>query len=148
MISDKLNNARCIEEHIGFIPASGPLEKTYGDGIMAIGDAAGQTDPVASEGIRYAMICGEIAGKIASDAVSQEDFSKDFLSKYEAEWKQKVGKNFEYSMVARKILNRSTDSMINMVFKPLKRSESTLDGFKNVLRTGKYPESDLPFFKK
>jgi len=148
MISDKLNNARCIEEHIGFIPTTGPLEKTYGDGIMAIGDAAGQTDPVASEGIRYAMICGEIAGKIASDAVSQEDFSKDFLSKYEAEWKQKVGKNFEYSMVARKILNRSTDSMINMVFKPLKRSESTLDGFKNVLRTGKYPESDLPFFKK
>ena len=148
MIAEKLNGAKCTEEHIGFIPTAGPLEKTYGDGIMAVGDAAGQTDPVASEGIRYAMICGEIAGRTASDAVSSEDYGKDFLSKYEAEWKKEVGQNFEYSMVARKILNRSSDSMINMIMKPLNKNESILNGFKNVLRSGKYPKDPLPIFGK
>ena len=145
MIAEKLNNAKCTEEHIGFIPTTGPLERTYGDGIMVIGDAAGQTDPVASEGIRYAMICGEMAGKTASEAVSQEDFGKDFLKRYETEWKEEFGQNFEYPIAARKILNRSSDSMMNLIMKPLRENESILNGFKNVLKSGKYPKGPLPF---
>ncbi|MDY6966567.1 MAG: NAD(P)/FAD-dependent oxidoreductase [Halobacteriota archaeon] len=144
MIKEKLGDAKCTEERIGFIPTTGPLEKTYGDGIMAIGDAAGQTDPVASEGIRYAMVCGENAGKIAAEATSQEDFSEGYLSRYEVEWKKDVGRNFEYSLIARKLLNVATDGMINMAIKPLIENEPMKEGMKNLLATGKYQGGFVP----
>ncbi|MDY6959523.1 MAG: NAD(P)/FAD-dependent oxidoreductase [Halobacteriota archaeon] len=147
MIAKRLGSAKCTEERIGFIPTTGPLDTTYGDGIMAVGDAAGQTDPSASEGIRYAMICGEMAGEMASEACSGEDFSAENLSRYEATWKSYVGKNFEYSLAARKVLNRSNDNLLNIVTRTFNANSQIIDNFKSLLSSGVYQGGILPASK-
>ncbi|MDY6931169.1 MAG: hypothetical protein SVJ22_04560, partial [Halobacteriota archaeon] len=147
MIAKRLGSAKCTEERIGFIPTTGPLDTTYGDGIMAVGDAAGQTDPSASEGIRYAMICGEMAGEMASEACSGEDFSAENLSRYEATWKSYVGKNFEYSLAARKVLNRSNDNLLNMVTRTFNANSQIIENFKSLLSSGVYQGGILPSSK-
>ncbi|GAH06356.1 unnamed protein product, partial [marine sediment metagenome] len=48
------------------------------------------------EGIYPAMVTGKIAAEVAAEAISSEDFSKNFLSKYDKLWKNTtVGEDFE-----------------------------------------------------
>jgi digeranylgeranylglycerophospholipid reductase len=72
----------------GVIPARGPLGKSYGDGVMVAGDAAGQTNPVFFGGIHTAMLCGKLAGQTASEALAAGDTSAAFLEKYEKRWRE------------------------------------------------------------
>ena len=72
----------------GVIPAKGPLERSYGDGVMVAGDAAGQTNPVFFGGIHTGMLCGRLAGQTASEALTAEDTSASFLERYERRWRE------------------------------------------------------------
>ncbi len=56
------------------------------DGFLAIGDAAGQVSPKWGEGISYAMRAGELAAEILSDALSQNDLSRNALCSYDDKW--------------------------------------------------------------
>ena len=72
----------------GVIPAKGPLERSYGDGVMVAGDAAGQTNPLFFGGIHTAMLCGRLAGQTASEALAAGDTSAAFLERYEERWRE------------------------------------------------------------
>jgi digeranylgeranylglycerophospholipid reductase len=115
IIKEKIKGGKIVEEDTGFIPTTGPLPKTYGNGILAVGDAAGITDPITAEGIRYAMFSGEKAGKVAAEAVNQGDFSKSFLSKYEKGWKKEIGGRFILLKIIKKIAERCEDDDLNFL---------------------------------
>jgi digeranylgeranylglycerophospholipid reductase len=115
IIKEKIKGGKIVEEDTGFIPTTGPLPKTYGNGILAVGDAAGITDPITAEGIRYAMFSGEKAGKVAAEVINQGDFSHSFLSKYEKEWKEEVGRRFKLLKIIKKIAERGEDEDINFL---------------------------------
>ena len=44
-------DATPVELNIGGVPLAGPMEKTYSSGLMVVGDAAGQVDPMNGAGI-------------------------------------------------------------------------------------------------
>ena len=71
----------------GAIPSKGPIKKTFTDGILIAGDAAGHTNPIFFGGIYTAMICGRLAGSVASEALIHEDTSSKFLRVYEDRWR-------------------------------------------------------------
>src|SRR5256886_7733715 len=52
-----------IEFHYGFIPNQGFRSCTVSDGIILVGDSAGQANPLLLEGIRYAIEFGRLAGR-------------------------------------------------------------------------------------
>ena len=69
--------------------------KTYGNGIMLVGDAAGFPCPLEAEGVHYAMLSGKIAAECAAEAVSSGDVSGDGLGIYEDRWKHStIGEEF------------------------------------------------------
>lgn len=72
----------------GLIPASGPVENTFGEGLMLVGDAAGFTSPMFEGGSHLGLKSGQMAADIAARAVEKKDFSKEFFSQYEAEWRK------------------------------------------------------------
>jgi digeranylgeranylglycerophospholipid reductase len=88
-----LKGAQPVEYHFGLVPSDGVLDDFVGDGIMAVGDAAGQPSALVGEGIRWAIKAGRMAGEVAGDAVQAKDFSKAFLSRYQKQWNAKFGKN-------------------------------------------------------
>ncbi|MHA1249782.1 MAG: NAD(P)/FAD-dependent oxidoreductase [Candidatus Helarchaeota archaeon] len=70
---------------------------TWKEGLMLIGDAAGFPCPVEAEGIYYAMLSGKFAAKVASRAISNNNF-KGF-SEYEELWRNSpIGEEFEMSI--------------------------------------------------
>jgi digeranylgeranylglycerophospholipid reductase len=79
-----------IELHYGFIPNEGVRQNSILDGMIMVGDSAGQSNPLVLEGIRYAIEFGRLAGEIgAASLIYGSDVES--LSQYEKIWKSKVG---------------------------------------------------------
>ncbi|MBT3474465.1 MAG: NAD(P)/FAD-dependent oxidoreductase [Thaumarchaeota archaeon] len=85
-----LGNIEKIEFHYGLIPNEGLSRKTVYDNLILVGDSAGQANPLVLEGIRYAIRFGEVAGKVAANAVKNNDTSESSLIPYEKEWKKAI----------------------------------------------------------
>ena len=79
-----------IEFHYGLIPNDGLSRKTVYDNLILVGDSAGHANPLVLEGIRYAIRFGRVAGRVASDAVKNDDTSENALKPYEADWKKAI----------------------------------------------------------
>jgi digeranylgeranylglycerophospholipid reductase len=86
-----LTGAEPIEYHTGLIPSDGLRNTFVADGMMAVGDAAGQPSALVGEGIRWAIKAGRIAGGVAAEAVARQTFSREFLATYEQTWKAQHG---------------------------------------------------------
>lgn len=71
-------DATPVELNIGGVPVSGPVEKTYTNGLMVVGDAAGQVEPFTGGGIHITAHCGRIAGEVAAKAIEEENYSDNF----------------------------------------------------------------------
>ena len=82
-----------IEFHYGLIPNEGLSRKTVYDNLILVGDSAGQANPLVLEGIRYAIRFGEVAGRVAADAITDGNTSKASLMTYEKEWKKAIESN-------------------------------------------------------
>lgn len=68
-----------------FIPGTGPLTKPFAQGFLAVGDEAGQVEPIFRGGIRIGCEAGRIAGKVLSSHL--ENLGRDSLAKYEEDLK-------------------------------------------------------------
>lgn len=79
-----------IESHYGLIPNDGTSRKTAYNGLILVGDSAGQANPLVLEGIRYAIKFGRVAGDIAGKAIRAGDVSEKTLSKYESIWRHEI----------------------------------------------------------
>lgn len=88
---DELGKITPIEFHYGLIPNEGLRASTIYDGLILVGDAAGQANPLVLEGIRYAIEFGRSAGKIGAQAVIAGDTSKESLKSYEHTMQKAIG---------------------------------------------------------
>lgn len=86
---DTLGKIQPVELHYGFIPNEGVRQSSIGDGLMLVGDSAGQSNPLVLEGIRYAIEFGRLAGEVGAKSLSR-GASKESLMDYERTWKAKV----------------------------------------------------------
>jgi len=98
-----------IEFHQGFIPNDGVLPKAVYNGLIVVGDAAGQISAIVGEGIRFAVDIGDIAGLVAAKAVSNKKYSEDFLVDYEKRWREKYELKFKIAYEINKRLRSYTD---------------------------------------
>ncbi|MBP7735355.1 MAG: NAD(P)/FAD-dependent oxidoreductase [Spirochaetes bacterium] len=74
-----------------------PGTKTYGNGVILIGDAGGFPCPLEGEGVWHACWTGKIAVETIATALSKGDVSAKGLGDYERRWKDSpVGREFEY----------------------------------------------------
>ncbi|MFQ6050655.1 MAG: NAD(P)/FAD-dependent oxidoreductase [Candidatus Hydrothermarchaeota archaeon] len=112
-----------IELNVGGTPVSGPLEKTYTERALIVGDAAGQIDPLTGGGIYSSMTCGKIAGKVASEAIENNDTSEKFLSRYQEEWYKTIGKNMERSLRIKQSIEKLSDEGLNIIAEALSEKD-------------------------
>jgi digeranylgeranylglycerophospholipid reductase len=74
----------------GGVPCGITLDKISAPGIMLVGDAARQVNPLSGGGIASGMIGGSIAGSIAADAVKMNKL--DHVLTYDKAWHDRLGK--------------------------------------------------------
>jgi len=102
-----------VAEIYGVVPLSGSLPETTADGLVLVGDAARQVNPLTGGGILYAIQAGEIAGEVVAKAVQEKDFSKTRLAEYEKRWRSEFGKRLETGLKAKEFFFGLSDKDLN-----------------------------------
>lgn len=93
----KMLDAKPREVQAHLLPWMPYPEKTYANGVMLIGDAAGFPCPLEAEGIFPAMESAEIAVEVAAEAIAEENHSEAKLKEYERRWQNEssIGTEFD-----------------------------------------------------
>ncbi|MDD3874977.1 MAG: digeranylgeranylglycerophospholipid reductase [Methanosarcina sp.] len=113
-LEKKFPDARIIEMVFGGVPVSGSIEKTSANGLMLIGDAARQADPITGGGILNAMDAGKLAGEAAYAAISAGDVSLQKLEEgYEKRWRETIGHEIDMSLVVKNCFINLSDEDLN-----------------------------------
>jgi len=86
------------------LPISGPLARTYFDRVLLAGDAGGFVNAFTAEGIYYAMVSGEHAGRAAIEALRTGQFASGRLASYEKSWKREIGVELKKSVSIQNLL--------------------------------------------
>ncbi len=120
-VNNKFENYTVLSCIAGGVPAVPTLKEIVGNGLMLVGDAAHQEDPISGGGIINAMIAGQIAGEVAAEAIRSGDVSKKQLKVYEKRWHKAEGKNVEISYRISKVKNRFSDEELNHLAAMLNR---------------------------
>ena len=94
---DELRNIQPIEFHYGFIPNEGSRKSTIFDGLILVGDSAGQANPLVLEGIRFAIEFGRVAGEVGANSLSK-GCTRESLEQYEKFWKERVSSKIKSSL--------------------------------------------------
>ena len=71
---------------VGGVPVGPPLPRLVASGLMLVGDAARQADPLTGGGIANAMMAGQLAAEVAAQAIAAGDTSAETLASYEERW--------------------------------------------------------------
>lgn len=110
-----------------------PLGRTFAERILAVGDAAGQTKPTTGGGIYYGLLCAETAARTAIAAFDRGDFSIQTMSRYEREWRRKLGHEITMGRFFRRLAERLSDDEIDDLFR-IVRSDGILSAISNEAR--------------
>ena len=98
---------------VGGVPVGGPLKKLATDGLMVIGDAAHQADPMTGGGIGYGMEAGKLAAECAVEAIRRGDTSRRSLKAYERQWLKANAGFHKRSYRARELFRALSDDTLN-----------------------------------
>lgn len=93
----------------------GPVSRTYGTRLLAIGDAAGLVKPTTGGGIYYSLISGQIAGGTLHDALRADDLRDVRLRAYEQGWRARLGAEIRTGLAFRMLASRMSDRAIDSV---------------------------------
>ena len=74
-----------------FIPTRRPLDNMVWNGLIVVGDAACQANPLHGGGIGHSMFGGALAGEVASDAIERGDVGLEALWIYNVRFMQETG---------------------------------------------------------
>lgn len=97
----------------GICPVSGTLEKIVNNGLMLVGDAAGQLITMTGAGVHSGVAAGKIAGEVAAEAVKEGDVSSTRLSEYVNRFNEYWGKRIRDSRKVVEMLDRFSDDDLN-----------------------------------
>ena len=111
----RFRNAKIESKTGGICPASGRLDQIVMDGLMLVGDAAGQTVPMTGAGIHSGIAAGKIAGRIASKAIQEGNTSTGRLNEYVKEFDKYWGKSIKDSGKVLKMLDKFSDKDLNVI---------------------------------
>jgi geranylgeranyl reductase family protein len=102
--SRKLSSVEIVAKTGGSIPCE-KARRTVFDNILLAGDAAGHAHSITGAGVLNAVTAGEIAGRIAAEAVERGNLR--YLEKYEIECQEAFGKSLAYSALKRGLLEKN-----------------------------------------
>jgi digeranylgeranylglycerophospholipid reductase len=114
---DRFVERKYPEAHIlgavaGGVSATGALKKMVTSGLVAVGDAAHQADPLTAGGINLGMIGADLASQVAADALARGDVSARVLSEYETRWQNRFGAQHRALYRIRKLLTQMEEKQL------------------------------------
>jgi digeranylgeranylglycerophospholipid reductase len=105
------------------------VKRTYGERVLAVGDAAGLVKPTTGGGIYYSVVSGEIAADVLGAQLAVGDLSAAALREYERRWRSRFQSEFTAQLALRFVAQRMRDTDIDALF-----TLATTDGILPLVR--------------
>ncbi len=141
-IDKRFPNASGVTLVAGGVPVALPPKNIVTDGLMLVGDAARQTNPMSGGGIVNAMIAGKLAAETASRAIAAGDVSVQKLQPYVKAWMKEEGRNNILSYKFKQAISAFTDEDLNQTAQMLLKIPAEKRNAFNVFKTAliKHPK--------
>jgi flavin-dependent dehydrogenase len=91
------------------------IGKTYGPRLLVVGDAGGFTKPTTGGGIFYSLLTASLAAETLIEGFRRGRLDEAFLSRYEARWRERLGKELKLAGWFRHVVTRLTDAEIDVL---------------------------------
>lgn len=113
-------DGRRIRFVAGCVPVSRSLKRAYAAGLMVVGDAARQSNPLHGGGIIPALEAGRLAGDVGAQALAEEDVSEKSLSRYQKAWNKSLGRSYARYYRLKEAVSRLPDETLNATARALR----------------------------
>jgi geranylgeranyl reductase family protein len=90
-----------------------PIERTYAERVLVVGDAGGFTKPTTGGGIFYSLLTAALAAETLVEACAADRLDAAFLARYERRWRARLGRELRTGDWLRRIVSRCTDAEID-----------------------------------
>ncbi|MCK4567435.1 MAG: hypothetical protein KAU48_09010, partial [Candidatus Thorarchaeota archaeon] len=100
----------------GAVPVRRPLKSLVGDGVVFVGDAALQVNPIHGGGIGAGMRAGIILGEVAREAIARRDLTAKGLWSYNTRYLTNFGKRLAALEIFRRLLQSVSDEELDYGF--------------------------------
>jgi digeranylgeranylglycerophospholipid reductase len=111
--SKQLGKAKITQVGYHAITLGGPINRSYANGFLAVGDCASQVKPTTGGGVIFGLTCARTAAEVASQALKQGDVSSNFLKNYQKQCNDKLKFDFLVMLRLRQFLNTLSDQKID-----------------------------------
>jgi digeranylgeranylglycerophospholipid reductase len=108
-------DASPMEINTGGIPVGSAIETLTMDGLMVVGDAAHQVNPIHGGGIALAMRAAKLAAEVAASGIAEGNYSSERLSEYEKRWREADGVKVARLFKLRQFLEKLEDKDLEML---------------------------------
>ena len=123
-----------------------PLERTYADRVVVLGDAAGLVKPTTGGGIYYSILSAALAADVATDALRRDRLDQAALSAYERAWRDQLDDELRAQHALRAIASELTDEAINRLFE-LARTDGIMPIVRSTARFNRHRDLIWALFK-
>ena len=100
-----------------------PVGKTYGERVLAVGDAAGLTKPTTGGGIFYSLLSGLLAAETLTGALRRDRLADRDLRVYETRWRARLDPHLRVSSYVRRLFVKLTDRELETLLQALVAEE-------------------------
>lgn len=103
------------------LPMGSKKIKLSGNNLLLCGDAASLIDPFTGEGIAPAMLSGKLASDTIADAILANNFTADFLNKYDEAYYKATRNETKISNILQKLIKY--ERLFNFVIKKIAKNK-------------------------
>lgn len=134
----------------------GPIQRTFADRLLVLGDAAGLVKPTTGGGIYYSLLSAQLAAEALIENLPHDAVQAADLAIYESRWRNRLGPELRWQLVLRRIAQRLTDSDIDALFElartdgimPLMRRTATFNQHRGfIMALLKHPPARKVLFR-
>jgi digeranylgeranylglycerophospholipid reductase len=128
-VKEKFPESSILTTVCGGIPCDKPLKKPVKSGLILVGDAGHQVNPVTGGGISSGMTGGWIAGQVSANLIRKNKVDEKSLTIYTDWIHREFGKNYSRIYNIKNAISKFTDEDLNSIadkIKKLPREKRTL----------------------
>lgn len=107
--------ADAARPRLKFLPLRS-IQRTYGDRLLVVGDAAGLVKPTTGGGIYYSVLSADLASGVAARALTADRLEAADLKPYESRWRRRLSGEFHAQWALRNLAQRMSDPQIDALF--------------------------------
>jgi digeranylgeranylglycerophospholipid reductase len=93
-----------------------PIDRTYADRVLVLGDAAGIVKATTGGGIYYSVLSGALAAETASYAIRRGSCDAATLARYERAWQRRLGAEIRAQLQLRALAHKLDDADMEAFF--------------------------------